>query len=455
MDEPSIRIPAPTLLRAAHPVEVAGPSGFLARFRGGARGFWGREDRWVAWAGTLAELRVEGHEAASGRFDAVRAAAREVLSGVQDNSPLTPPRFFGGFSFLADPGTDPVWDGFPAARFVLPRVLLESRPEGARVVVQALASEETSGADLEAEARTLAIALSRDGREERSGDPSPAGEAEERAPEAGWAHAVESVLDAVRAGGVRKAVLARTSDIALPERVAIPRLIHFLRHENHLAHVFLFEPDPGRAFFGAAPEILAEVRAGRFHATAVAGSAPRGVDPAGDRELAAALLASPKDRREHRLTVDEMREVLHDRLSGFQVSPEPRVLTLARIQHLETPMEGRLLPGEDALSLVAALHPTPAVCGRPRARALALIRAAERFDRGWYAGPVGWFDLAGDGDFVPALRAGVGEEKVWRLFAGAGIVEGSDPHLEWDETSLKFEPAVRALRAGLDGTDKA
>jgi isochorismate synthase EntC len=147
-----------------------------------------------------------------------------------------------------------------------------------------------------------------------------------------------------------------------------------------------------------------------------------------------------------------MVEVLGAHLEGMEVEVEPRVLTLARIHHLETSIRGRALAGEDILSLVEALHPTPAVCGRPRQEALALIGAAEDFDRGWYAGPVGWFDGEGDGDFVPALRSAVGSGDRWRLFAGAGIVKGSDPDAEWDETALKFEPALQALEAGANGS---
>jgi isochorismate synthase EntC len=160
------------------------------------------------------------------------------------------------------------------------------------------------------------------------------------------------------------------------------------------------------------------------------------------------LLESAKDRAEHALTAEEMVEVLGPFLEEMEVEAEPRVLSLSRIHHLETTIRGRAHEGEDILSLVEALHPTPAVCGRPRGEALSLIRGAEAFERGWYAGPVGWFDAEGDGDFVPALRSAVGSGREWRLFAGAGIVAGSDPDGEWEETALKFEPALRALRAG-------
>ncbi len=266
----------------------------------------------------------------------------------------------------------------------------------------------------------------------------------------GWHGSVTRFLEEVEAGRITKAVLARARDVELPAPARVSRVLRFLRHENRMAHVFLFEPDPQRVLFGAAPEILVELREGRFEATAVAGSIARGGDDAQDRELAASLLASRKDREEHRLTSEEMTEVLTPLLDRMQAEGAPHVLTLARIQHLETVIRGEIRAGEDVLSLAEALHPTPAVCGRPREAALNLIAEREGFDRGWYAGPVGWVDAAGDGDFVPALRSAVGGGRHWRLFAGAGIVPGSDPDAEWAETALKFEPALRALAAGMD-----
>ena len=449
----------------------ADPIVFLKSLEGEPRGFWGRQDRWVAWGGALS--RVEATPGLGGsRFDAVRSEARRIFRRIYTDWGSLPfrerPRFFGGFSFLDESGGEAVWSGFPPAGFILPRVILEARGGETRLRVAGITPWGMPGSDPETErlaGRALdalrAPAPARPPEWELGGvvlerpHPSagapPEGEGgggAEGTERAHWNEAVEAVLRELAEGTLRKAVLARVLNAEFPRPVDPLASLEFLRAENRRAHVYLFQPHAEDTFLGAAPEILAELRRGRFRATAVAGSIPRGGNDDEDHELALALLESEKDRIEHGLTAEEMVVALTGRLSEMKVEKDPRVLALARIQHLETGITGLAAPGEDILSLVEALHPTPAVCGSPRDAAHPLIRAAEPFDRGWYAGPIGWFDLAGEGDFVPALRAAVGAGRRWRLFAGAGIVEGSSPEAEWAETALKLEPALRALRVG-------
>ncbi len=467
--------PSPTSIRSGagfhgeiFNVPGADPIRFLEALEGEPRGFWGRQDRWVAWGGALARIEVLAGSARS-RFDEVRTESNRIFRRIYKDWASIPfrerPRFFGGFSFVDDPGVDGTWSGFPAAGFILPRVLLEARDREIRFRVAGITPWGMPGSDPETEelASTLLEVLSgsqsspptttesvsshpaREGPEEEPRSSEDAAEDPERAR---WNEAVTEILEKVESGALRKVVIARVLDAEFPRPVDPLVSLRFLRSENRRAHVYLYEPHAGRTFLGAAPEILAELRRGRFRATAVAGSIPRGKTDEEDQALAKLLLESEKDRSEHRLTAEEMVEALDARLTDMEVEEEARVLALARIQHLETVIRGAPGPGEDILSLVEALHPTPAVCGSPRADARAVIGTAEPFDRGWYSGPIGWFDLAGEGDFVPGLRAAIGEGRRWRLFAGAGIVAGSDPQGEWEETALKFEPALRALRVG-------
>jgi menaquinone-specific isochorismate synthase len=262
-----------------------------------------------------------------------------------------------------------------------------------------------------------------------------------------WETAVEESLAAIRSGHVSKVVLARTLDVETSQAVEPVDVVAHLWEVNRGSHVFLFEPEPGAAIIGAAPETVATLRDGVFHATAVAGSIRRGRSPREQAELAARLLASDKDRSEQRIALDDMVARLETVGHQIRTDPQPHVLTLARIQHLETEIRASVPTGTGVLDLLRLLHPTPAVCGLPRDAARALLADEEPFERGWYAGPVGWFDGDGNGVFAPALRTAVLHDGTWRLFAGAGIVEGSVPALEWEETGIKFTPILEALKA--------
>jgi isochorismate synthase len=181
---------------------------------------------------------------------------------------------------------------------------------------------------------------------------------------------------------------------------------------------------------------------------ALAGSAARGQTPDEDETLAAALLASAKDRHEHELVVAAVRAHLAEAADELTTPSAPVVLRLRNIQHLLTLIAGRLRqPGDGALQLARRLHPTPAMGGVPPERALAFLRHAEPVPRGWYAAPIGWIDSALDGVFAVGIRSAITQhDRAW-LYAGAGIVAGSSPEREWAETALKFRPMLGALGA--------
>jgi len=177
-----------------------------------------------------------------------------------------------------------------------------------------------------------------------------------------------------------------------------------------------------------------------------AGTAARGGDPSTDARLAAALLASTKDREEHQITIDMVHDTLLNWCSYVDYEAEPSIVPVANVQHLATLVEGRLSqPAPSVLELVDALHPTPAVCGSPRDAALAFIRANEGFDRGRYAGAVGWVDGRGNGSWAVSLRCADLDGSTARLYAGNGIVADSDPTTELAETRSKLQAMLSAL----------
>jgi isochorismate synthase len=199
-------------------------------------------------------------------------------------------------------------------------------------------------------------------------------------------------------------------------------------------------------FVGASPELLVSRAGDVVRAQPMAGTAPRGGDPAADARLAASLLANPTYRHEHQVTIDEVHDTLLAWCSYVDFEPEPSVVAVANLQHLATLVEGRLSrPAPSVLELVAALHPTPAVAGRPRDAAIEWIVAHEGFDRGRYAGAVGWVDAAGNGQWAVSVRCAEIDGRRARVFAGNGIVSGSDPGTELVETQVKLQALLGAL----------
>jgi isochorismate synthase len=267
---------------------------------------------------------------------------------------------------------------------------------------------------------------------------------DERPDRAEWTAAVRHALDAVAAGTLRKVVLAREVTVqglaGVDRRLVLARLL--------ASHPTCFTYASGQ-FVGATPELLVSRQGDAVVSQPMAGTVARGATADEDERLRLALRASAKDGEEHRLLVDEVLARLGSVCSSAPTAAPAEVVRLATVSHLATRVTGRLSsPAPSALALAGLLHPTPAVGGLPRREALAAIEALEPFDRGLYAGPVGWVDAAGDGEWAVALRGATLDGTSARLLAGAGIVAGSDPDAEWAETEAKLAPMLRAL--GLD-----
>jgi len=264
-----------------------------------------------------------------------------------------------------------------------------------------------------------------------------------------YCRAVAEATRRIRAGELGKVVLARTLEIAAGRRLDPAQLLWRLRAVDPECYSFAFPTGERRpkVLVGASPELLVSRRGLEVRSEPLAGSAPRSGDPDKDRASGEELLASAKNREEHAIVVEAIEESLTPLCATLEHDPDPVLLATANVWHLSTRFRGTLRePAPDALSLAIALHPTPAVCGTPRSVANRLIRELEPFDRDGYAGPVGWVDADGDGEFALALRCAELRGDQARLFAGAGIVADSDPALELDETERKFRALVDALR---------
>jgi isochorismate synthase len=263
-----------------------------------------------------------------------------------------------------------------------------------------------------------------------------------------YGRAIEDATRRIHAGVLRKVVLARALDVAAGRDLDPRTLLARLRAVDPDCFTFA-TPSAFGVLVGASPELLVARDGDVVRANPLAGSSPRFGDADDDRASAHALLSSPKDREEHAIVARDVVRRLAPFCEALHVPDQPELLGTANVWHLSTPIRGRLRrPAATALELVAALHPTPAVCGMPRRAAARAIKQLEPFERGCYAGPVGWTDADGDGQWALALRCAELRGAHARLFAGAGIVAGSRPQGELDETDRKFRALVDALRWG-------
>jgi menaquinone-specific isochorismate synthase len=260
-----------------------------------------------------------------------------------------------------------------------------------------------------------------------------------------WEQAVAAAVAAIKAGRLRKVVLARdlyaTADQPIDPRTLLRRLA------ARYPECYTFACD---GMVGATPELLIQQTGREVSALVLAGTTPRGGDPAEDEALGAELLASAKNTEEHSYAVASMRDTLGPLCDTLDVEARPALLKLPNLQHLGTRVRGTLAPTgtpRSALALAAAVHPTAAVCGTPTGAAFELIRELEHMDRERYAGPVGWVDAEGNGEWGIALRCAQLSGRSARLFAGCGIVAGSDPAAELAEAQVKFRP----MRGALEG----
>ena len=257
---------------------------------------------------------------------------------------------------------------------------------------------------------------------------------------AGFEASVQSAIDAISAGKVEKVVLARDLEAAVPKKFDIRPVLSKLAEKYPTCWVYSVD-----GTFGASPELLVRVSHGQVSARVLAGTAGRGTDPEVDQAIATALAGSHKNLAEHAFAVDSFVQALEPFCVQVDADSEPFSLALPNVWHLASDVHGVLKQEASVLDLAAALHPTAAVAGTPRAAAQALIEELEPFDRGRYAGPVGWIGADGDGEWAIALRGGQLEESRIRAFAGCGIVSESEPSAELAETELKFQPVIGAL----------
>lgn len=443
-----------------------------ARARGLDAMFWHVPWQDVALVGAGSVWAVTA--AGSGRFEQASRAWRALMEhavhvvaeGVSEQGGPEPgPVLLGGFAFDAGSATGP-WEGFGDGRLTLPRVLYGASAGRTWMTVNTLVTAETdparaAGAALEAleEARAwaepavAATAAAAAGAAPAAvvapaaaGTPACRVAAEDVPPKDEWLAAVREVAAAIRGGALEKAVLARSTRLTAVGGFDIGAALRYL--QAHYPECYVFAVGRGHeCFIGATPERIVHKRDGVVQVACMAGSIGRGATPGEDERLGRWLLSDPKNMEEHRVVLRSILQALAPVCTDVRAA-ETGLRKLANVQHLYTPVTARAGRDADVLALVARVHPTPAIGGWPTADALKLIREKENLDRGWYAGPIGWMDGAGDGEFAVGLRSALVQGETALLFAGCGIMGDSDPESEYEESVLKMRPMRAALGAG-------
>jgi menaquinone-specific isochorismate synthase len=428
------------LLRVPAPLVV--PEALLQRFSDRDCVLWSPpEGPQFAGIDVAASISARGPQ----RFAEVRRRSgelwRRLRSGPTERGALESARLFGGFAFSDDGAEEGGWASFGAARFVLPRISYARQRQQACLTLaierseldRGIASEpvqlfqrvyQTSLSEPQLSAGRGALAISRTESERVA-----------------FERSVDDAVRRIQSGELQKVVAAREVQLSFETVLDSVATVIALREQAPECVRFLFQWGDA-SFVGATPELLVRTRQRRLETEALAGTIDADAESPEHR-----LQASAKELEEHQLVVSAISSALAPVCERSISTERPRVRRLKHLLHLSTPIQAQLRVDTHVLDLVERLHPTPAVGGVPTREALDWIRSAERFDRGWYSGAVGWFDAEGDGEFNVALRSGLIRSHQASLYAGAGIVRESTASAEYNETTLKLAAVLGALRS--------
>ncbi len=351
-------------------------------------------------------------------------------------------RYYGGMRFDPNRQPDKNWSAFGNYRFVLPRFELFTAGSRRFFICNLLPERDAGrGDEILSQLRSLVW----DSPE--ASDSSAVVTKREDTPDFDrWREMIASALDSISAGRLEKIVLARKSTQHFDKAAQPMKLMQKLRDSSVDCFHFCFQPESGACFMGATPEQLYHRLGKSLKCEAIAGTRRRGGTSEEDIKLGEQLRSSDKDIREHRMVVDSIKESLSPvaKMTLAPVKIPESILKLDRVQHLITRMEWELNENTTDTNLLSALHPTPAVGGYPKKDICREIEKLETFDRGWYAGPVGWISKD-ETEFAVAIRSALLTQDRLSLFAGAGIVEGSEPEAEWEEIDNKMSGFMKVL----------
>ncbi|RBW71332.1 isochorismate synthase [Bacillus taeanensis] len=437
-----------TTVLVSHTIEVKTPVHPFSFFTSGShykgsRSFWSDPTGEFQLVGLGTCIALNSNF--SKRFRGVEKEWKELLQSsiihAPNNEPGTGPTLIGGFSFDPLKPKTELWRCFPDTRMTLPTFMLTVNKEKTWLTINALLDEENHPSTIANQLMKEQEMLLKN-TDITLPEPAPF-YIEEIVPQE-WMRTVEKTAKQIQEGIIEKLVLAREVRIHSEEVLSAESILFTLYHQQPQSYLFAFESE-NDCFLGASPERLVKREGDRFLSTCLAGSIRRGVSKEEDIQLGESLLNDEKNRHEHQLVVDMIKEAMVAVCEEVYAPTEPILYKARDIQHLYTPVTAKA-DNHSLLAVVEQLHPTPALGGYPQKEAVKKLREMEKLDRGWYAGPIGWIDYRQDGEFAVAIRSGLLQGKEASLFAGCGIVGDSDPLSEYKETQIKLQPMLSALR---------
>ena len=383
---------------------------------------------------SVLEVAEYGQSRLENTSDKINYLEKNFFSNWKDFNLDSIPLFLGGMKFSTNISDD-LWKDFADSEWFVPKFLFLEQNSKHYLIYNFYGTNNNFSQDLEIlntllipntiESKSLSeITISSNGKEK-----------------AKWVENVNHALWEIETGEVQKIVLSRQVDIELKKSISISKVLSNLVERYPRCYVFAFRKKES-IFFGASPEKLAKISNGWIEADALAGSISRGKTSAEDDSLANTLLSSKKDLMEQKIVVSFIKNSFERFCDNVVYEEKPIIRRLPNIQHLWTQINGEISKNESVFSVLKELHPTPAICGVPWVKARNSIIEMEPHNRGLFSGMIGWFNLKTEGEFAVAIRSALSKGNSVHAFAGCGIVKGSDPEIEYQESELKLKPII-------------
>ncbi len=421
-----------TIVRIEEPLFDIDPLKWLHSQKDDVKVYWSERDRDFEMAGIgLTDIVTS---VASESYEDVLNRMHSILKDRDDGL-----RYYGGFRFDTNRPSDPQWKTFGICRFIIPKLEIIRENDDTRLALNIRSNQlpETLDNIVEAAVDRIkfqsAYGYEKDAKlQSRLDTPS----------RTAWFQNLKKAIGMFRKGELNKIVLARRSTLDFSQAIDATKVLHMMKGAD--AFRFCFQLTRDVAFIGASPELLYRRTGDKIVTEALAGTRPRGENEDADDRLSNELLGSSKDIQEHAVVCQWIERMLKNLCESYESDEKVQVLKSTRVQHLYKRYRGILKARDDA-GIVSMLHPTPAVAGMPQEESLREIRKFEKFDRGWYAGPVGWVG-SNSAEFSVAIRSALVYQTKLHLYSGAGIVPDSDSEREWEELEHKISHYVSLFR---------